>query len=143
MRTLSIFGTLMLATALLASLTGCGKSGPPTHRLQGTVQLAEGNVGDLAGHTLEAVLESDSTVRAYGAIGEDGHFELESLLGGQIRPGALAGKYAVRVVLGDDDPESRRRAAEALNKRFFSVETSGLSISVPNSGDVTLSLSRS
>src|SRR5690606_32682465 len=96
MRTLSIFGTLTLATALLASLTGCSKSGPPTHRLQGTVQFAEGNVSDLAGHTLEAVLESDSTVRAYGAIGDDGRFELESLLGGQIRPGALAGKYAVR-----------------------------------------------
>jgi len=143
MRTLSIFGNLMLATALLASLPGCGKSGPPTHRLQGTVQLAEGNVSDLAGHTLEAVLESDSTVRAYGAIGEDGRFELESLLGGQIRSGALAGKYAVRVVLGDDDPESRSRAAQAVNQRFLNVETSGLSISVPNSGDVTLSLSRS
>lgn len=143
MRTLSIFGNLMLATALLASLTGCGASGPPVHRLQGTVQLAEGNVSDLAGHTLEAVLESDSTVRAYGAIGEDGRFELESLLGGEIRPGALAGKYAVRLVLGDDDPESRRRAAQAVHKRFLNVETSGLSLSIPNSGDVTLSLSRS
>ncbi len=143
MRTLSIFGNLTLVTALLASLTGCGASGPPTHRLQGTVQLAEGNVSDLAGHTLEAVLESDSTIRAYGEIRDDGSFELESLLAGEIRPGALAGKYAVRVVLGDDDPDSRRRAVQAVNKRFLNVETSGLSLSVPASGEVTLPLSRS
>lgn len=143
MRTLTIFGNLMLATALLASLTGCGGSGPPVHRVQGTVQLTDGNVGDLSGHTLEAVLESDSTVRAYGTIGEGGNFQLESLLAGQIRPGALAGKYAVRLVLGDDDPDSRQRAAQAVNQRFLNTQTSGLSISVPNSGDVTLSLSRS
>jgi hypothetical protein len=143
MRALTVFGNLMLATALLASLTGCGASGPPVHRVQGTVQLTDGNVSDLAGHTLEAVLENDSTIRAYGAIGEDGRFQLESLLGGQIRPGAMAGKYVVRLVLGDDDPELRKRAAQAVNKRFLNTETSGLSISVPASGDVTLSLSRS
>ena len=65
----------------LFAIAGCGgPAGPKTYPVKGQVQLAGGEVQVLAGHNVEAALEADSTVRAYGLIKDDGSFELETLL---------------------------------------------------------------
>ena len=127
----------------LLTIAGCrGPAGSTSYPVKGQVQLAGGEVKVLAGHSLEAALEADSNVRAYGSIQDDGSFELETLRAGVLQSGAAAGKYRVRVALSDDDPEARRRAAEALHPRFLPFDSSGLSIQVPTDTPVTLQLSQ-
>ncbi len=94
------------------------------------------------GHNLEAALGTDLAVRAYGQIQEDGSFSLETLQAGVLYSGAAEGSYRVRIVLSDDDPGARRRAAQALHPRFLQFDSSGLSIQVPNNDPVTVVLSR-
>ncbi len=132
--------TLMLASLLAAA--GCGSEGPVMHKVQGTVQLASGGQEALAGSTIEAMLVDQPQVRAFGTIQDDGSFELESLHGGNIKAGAVAGKYNARIILADDDAEQRRLAAQAVNPRFLQFETSGLTFDVPSSGEVVLSVSK-
>ena len=105
---------------------GCGgPAGPTTYPVKGQVQLADGEVKVLAGHNLEAALEADSTVRAYGLIHDDGSFELETLRAGVLQSGAAEGKYRVRVALSDDDPDARSRFAQAVHPRFLTFDASG------------------
>ena len=112
----------------LFAIAGCGgPAGPKTYPVKGQVQLAGGEVKVLAGHNVEAALETDSTVRAYGLIQDDGSFELETLRAGVLQSGAAEGKYRVRVALSDDDPEARNRATQAVNPRFLTFDSSGLS----------------
>ncbi|MCI0358533.1 MAG: hypothetical protein L0211_08625 [Planctomycetaceae bacterium] len=125
-----------------STASGCfGPSGPVTYPVEGQVELSGGKVQNLSGHTIEAALVTDANVRAYGQIASDGSFALETLQGGDIRSGAVEGKYQARIVLSDDDDSSRAKAAEALNHRFLQFETSGLTFDVPASDDVVLSLS--
>lgn len=132
---------LSLAT-LVAVTAGCGSEGPVTHQVQGTVQLATGSPAALAGSTVETVLVDQPHVRAFGTINDEGRFELETLHGGKIKAGAVAGKYNARIILADDDAEQRRLAAQAVNPRFLQFETSGLSFDVPSQGEVVLPLSK-
>jgi hypothetical protein len=127
----------------LLTIAGCGgPAGPKTYPVKGQVQLAGGEVQVLAGHNVEAALETESTVRAYGLIKDDGSFELETLRAGVLQSGAAEGKYRVRVALSDDDPEARNRATQAVNPRFLAFDSSGLSFQVPTDAPVTLQLSR-
>jgi hypothetical protein len=80
-------------------------------------------------------------VRASGEIKPDGNFELESLLDGKIRNGALEGKYLARIVLSDD-PESRRTAAATINPKFLKFDSSGLTFEVPAKEPVQLQVLR-
>ena len=82
------------------------------------------------------------TVRAYGLIKDDGSFELETLRAGVLQSGAAEGKYRVPVALSDDDPEARNRATQAVNPRFLTFDSSGLSIQVPNNDPVAVVVSR-
>jgi hypothetical protein len=133
----------VLAGIALLGCAGCGGSpGPKTFAVTGQVQLADAGSEVLAGHFVEAALESDPSVRAYGEIGEDGKFALESLHSGSLRPGAVEGRYRVRVALADDDVEARKQAAQALHPRYLDFEKSGLSIQVPGDDPVSLPLSR-
>jgi hypothetical protein len=59
-----------------------------------------------------------------------------------VRPGVAEGKYRVRIVLSDDDPEARRRAAQTVHPRFLQFQASGLTIQVPSRDRVNLALSR-
>ena len=127
----------------LGILAGCGgPAEPTTYPVSGQVQLASGDVKVLAGHNVEAALETDSAVRAYGLIKDDGSFELETLRAGVLKSGAAEGRYRVRVALSDDDPEARRQAAQALHPRFLTFDSSGLSFDVPTAAPVVLPLSR-
>jgi len=137
LRLLTSIGALFLA---MSGSVGCGSSGPTTYPAQGQVQLATGDSRVLAGHALEAALETDSQVRAYAEIGEDGRFALESLLQGTIRQGALPGRYRVRLILSEDDPERRRQAADFIPARFLQFDTSEFTIEVPAANSIILAL---
>lgn len=132
--------SVLLAVAAV-SFGGCAK-GPKTHAVKGNVTLDGGDVALLAGHSVEAVLESDPAVRAAGVIQKDGTFTLVSLLQGEMRHGAVAGKYKAKIVLSDDPDETGREPARPpLAKHFYQVETSGLSFVVGDLSPVQLSLS--
>jgi hypothetical protein len=131
----------MLVVFSVVGLTGgCSRGGPTTHRVSGRVQLAGAEPSILAGHTVEAASIADPTVRAFGVIRDDGHFDLETLHRSSIRSGALEGNYRVRIVLSDDDPIARQKAAKAIPKRYLSHETSGLTMLVPTTSDTTFQL---
>jgi hypothetical protein len=122
------------------ALVGCGPSGPRTHPVNGRVSVPNGDVAVLAGSTIEAALDSDLTVRAAGTIEPDGTFKLETLQSGAIRRGAVAGNYKVRVILADDDPAARKKAAKAVHPKALKFETSGLTLQVPTPDEVRLEL---
>jgi hypothetical protein len=121
---------------------GCGPAGPTVFPVKGQVQLVGGDSGPLVGHLIEVADSRDQTIRSSGEIHADGNFELESLIQGEVRKGALQGNYLARIVLSDDDPQRRKTAAAAINPRFLKFETSGLSFSVPSSSPVQLQVSR-
>lgn len=127
----------VLGLAALLGVLGCG-SGPKTYTVRGKLELTGGDVQALAGHTLEAMSESDPTVRASGVIQPDGSFTLETLHAGAVYKGAQEGTYQARIILADDDKEAMRRARAALNARFLQFKTSGLTFKVPPEGEVTL-----
>jgi hypothetical protein len=138
--------TIVAATAValgLAGIAGCGgAAGPKTYPVKGQVTLAGGEIRDLAGHSVEAALDTEPSTRAFSQILPDGSFTLETLQAGSVQQGAAAGTYRVRIVLSEDDPEARRRAAQLLHPRFLQFQTSGLTIQVPSNGPPTLALSK-
>jgi hypothetical protein len=123
-------------------VVGCGPAGPKTYPVRGKVEIAAGDIRQLAGNHVEAALEGDPTVRASGVIQPDGSFTLETLHAGVILKGAQAGNYQVRIILADDgDSETQRLRRAALHPRFLQFQTSGLSFQVPTEGDVILKVS--
>ncbi len=128
------------AIVLTLVLVGCGRGGPKTHPVRGYLLLSGGDIAHLAGSHIEAALTTEPTVRASGIIQEDGSFKLETLHAGATVAGAREGKYEVRIVLPDDDRETRRRASQAIAPRFLQFKTSGLTLDVPTTGDVTLAV---
>jgi hypothetical protein len=133
-----------LAVVVAAGLwgaAGCGPGGPKTYPVRGKVELAGGNVADLAGASVEAALDSDPTVRASGVIAEDGSFQLETLNAGVILRGAQEGTYKARILPGDEeDRQARTRQRAALNAKYTQFQTSDLSFKVPTEGNVVLKL---
>jgi hypothetical protein len=75
-------------------------------------------------------------------VAADGQFFLETLHEGSVRRGALAGKYQARMVLSDDDIETRRLAAAALPKKAFQFDSSGLAFEVPAASPIQLRISK-
>jgi hypothetical protein len=119
---------------------GCGERTEPTHRVRGKVELPGADVALLEGHVVEVVHATDPKVRASGQIGPDGRFELETLHRGAIRKGALEGTYQVRLILSDDDPVARKKAAKVIPAKYLKFETSGLTVEVPKQRDAVLNL---
>jgi hypothetical protein len=138
----TLYARVAFALAVSLGIAGCGGSGPEFHPVIGSVQLTDGETAVLAGHGIEAMLESDNQVRAYGTIAADGQFFLETLHEGSVRRGALAGKYQARMVLSDDDIETRRLAAAALPKKAFQFDSSGLAFEVPSASPIQLRISK-
>src|SRR5581483_11179116 len=97
---------------------GCGRTGPKTYAVRGKVQLASGEVGQLAGSHVEAALVSDPIVRASGEIQPDGSFTLQTLHAGVILPGAPEGKYQARIILSDEGDSGRRRQRPPVGPRY-------------------------
>ena len=130
-----------IVVGILAGTAGCGSSEPRTYSVQGSLKVAKADVGHLAGSLIEAVSDSDPSVRASGEIQSDGTFVLQSLDGGVVRSGAREGTYRVRIILNDNDGPARKRASRAIAPRYQRLESSGLTIQVPPPGEVELRVS--
>jgi hypothetical protein len=126
----------------LLGLTGCGGEELKTYPVSGKVVLADGDVQQLAGSYVEFMLESDPLMRASGTIGPDGRFEVETLYKGKVLKGAAEGKYQARIILSDDDGGTPKRRSQLVHNRFLDFKTSGLSLTVPTSGEATFNVSR-
>lgn len=140
MRVSKIGVALALVVAAGLGAFGCGQGGPRTYPVRGKIDLAGGDVSALAGSYVDAAHEGDPNVRASGEIRADGSFALETLHEGAIRRGAREGAYRVRIVLSDDDPATKKRARQAIARRYLSFETSGLSLKVPAESDPVVKL---
>ena len=127
-----------LAAAVVGLFAGCGPDGPKLYPVTAKVVVDGGNVADLAGSTVDAMVETDPTVRASGTIEADGTVVLETLHSGKIRKGVQEGTYRARIVLADDDPQIRRKAAKVVAPKYRDFKTSDLSFQVPAPGEVTL-----
>lgn len=137
---LKLLAILAINLGLFTSI-GCGSKGPKTHPVVGKIELETGDVADLAGSNIEAASLADPTIRASAEIQSDGSFKLETLHEGVIKKGAIEGEYRVRIILNDDDPKSRKRAAKAIARRFLEFDTSGLLLAAPSKEAVVLRLS--
>jgi hypothetical protein len=131
--------TFAIALGLLGA-PGCGQSGPKTHAVRGKVSIA-GGAQQLAGHHVEAALDTDPTVRAYGVIAPDGTFKLETLHAGTIIKGAQEGTYRVRIIPAGEGEKGQQSQKPPVAARHLKFETSGLTFQVPACGDVTLEVS--
>ena len=131
-----------LVVPSLFGTTGCGPTGPKTHVVKGQVQLPDGDIKVLAGHALQVIQENNPQIQAYADIKPDGSFALETYDQGEIRKGALEGRYKARIVLADDDAEIRAQAVRAVPPAYLQFETSDLTIEVPAKSDVKLPLVR-
>ena len=131
------FGFQVIAFAI-----GCGGHNVKTHPVQGRLNVKNGNIALLAGHTIEVALDADPKVRAAGVIQDDGTFELETVQGAAVLKGALPGAYKARIVLGDDDPAKRNGALKAFDPRYFNFEKSGLALAVPSPDSPSLTILR-
>jgi hypothetical protein len=132
------FNWRAVAGAGLAGVLGCGSAGPRTYPVTAKAELTRGDIALLAGSHVEAALEGDPAVRAFGEIQPDGSAALETFQAGAVFKGAREGHYRVRIVLADEVGSGRRPTARALAPRFLKFETSGLPLQVPAAGDVTL-----
>lgn len=123
---------------LLLSLVGCG-SGLKTHPIKGQVVLTNGSIEDLTDSHIEFELETDSTVRGSGLITAGGQFRVEMLHKGQVLHGLPPGKYRGRVIISEDGPAAKKRQS-VVARRYLDFKTSDLSITVPVSEEVILTI---
>lgn len=137
MKTIRVLG----AAAVLSVLVGCGNGAPKMYPVSGKASLAGGDAQKLAGHHVEASLDSEPTVRASGIIGPDGTFTLETLHAGTILKGAREGTYRVRIVPADEDDNGKKLKRPPVAAKHLKFETSGLTLQVPANGDVALEFS--
>jgi hypothetical protein len=107
----------------LASLVGCGKSGPPMHPVKGTVEV-NGKPGEHAIVFMHRV-GRDPLVDPlpYGTCIADGSFEIETP---NVGKGAVEGEYKITVFLPDmtkpEDGNGQR--PDALNGAYEKVAES-------------------
>jgi hypothetical protein len=129
---------MALAVFLLA---GCGDS-LKTYPVSGKVVLTDGDVSQLAESYVELALTTDPELRASGTIGPDGSFWLQTQYQGKLYKGTPEGTYQARIILGDEFEQTRPRRGRPVHPRFLDFKKSGLTVQVPTSGDVTLTVTR-
>lgn len=125
-------GWLALTMALLGS--GC-QSKDAALSVAGTVTWAG---GPLTGHFVEVVQSDSPTTRGFGEIGSDGRFKLSRLVDGKTAAGLPPGNFRARLVLSDEGDGVIKKPAVPV--RYLDFKTSGWTVSVPVSGDVTWSV---
>src|SRR5262249_6346271 len=140
----------VVTLVVLLPLAGCD-SGPKTYPVNGRVEFTDGDVKKLAGRQVEAMLESEPTVRAYGEIQDDGRFSLGMHYDGKVRGGAPEGTYQLRIL-----PTDEELAAEAagpgglpapghrppIDRRFLEFSSSDCRFNVPTDGEVLFKVSQ-
>jgi hypothetical protein len=132
-------GARMVCGLWALSLFGCSESN--LQPLAGKIKYVGDSGFAFSGDVVELRSQSDPTSNAYGEIQPDGSFEVDSLEKGKIVKGAKPGKYAVRLVIADDDYDHKKLASKAINKKYFSFDTSGLEVDVPAT-NVNFSITR-
>lgn len=129
----------VLMTCSFVLLAGCSPQG--LQSLEGQLVLQDGRSFEFSGDTIELRSQADSKQLAFGEIKADGKFKIDSLVNSSVVQGAAPCVYSARIVISDDDYEHKKLAAKSINKKYFSFETSGLSVTVPSTG-VTLQISK-
>ncbi len=132
-------GARMVCGLLTLTLFGCSESS--LQPLAGKIKYVGDSEFAFSGDVVELRSQSDPSINAYGEVQPDGSFEVDSLDQGKIVKGAKPGKYAVRLVIADDDYEHKKLASKAINKKYFSFDTSGLEVDVPAT-NVAISITR-
>jgi hypothetical protein len=125
-------GLILLGLSFgIAVLAGCGgetDDGPPTVPVSGKVVFTKGGkvsyFADSSG-AIEFESLDQPGVRAVGAITEDGSFNMGTRTEQGGKPGAIAGKHRVRIILDED-------AKGVVAPKFLSFSTSGISVTVPS-----------
>jgi len=130
-----------VALALL-SLVGCG--GPP-NKIDGTavrgkvVYKGKGNVAQLANGKIRLRSDADPNLIVFGTIEEDGTFVLGASASGKSPGGVPAGQYKARIEPPQDDEGRPRRI---VHPKYMHFDKSGLSVTVPPPGEITLVVER-
>jgi hypothetical protein len=132
---------VFLAGIGLLAASGCGRLKTRPHEINGQVELTDGDVRQLTGGHVEAILVSDPRVQATGEISDDGSFSLQTVRNGELVNGVRDGEYLVRIVLSDEDSGYRLRRGAVLAHRYTQFKTSGLSIKAPPDGPVIVRVS--
>lgn len=107
------------------------------------IQLEGSDKSLLAGNSVEAAHLDNDQIRAFGEIDRDGLARLETYHSGKLLPGAQPGNYQIRIILNDDDPESKKKALKALDPKLFQFKTSGWKIRIPSETTPVLKLTPS
>ena len=97
----------LVCIAAAAFVSGCRKSGPTVHPVEGTV-LLDGR--ELEGATLGFTPAAGDALPAVGLTGPGGRFKLTSTGGGRPEAGAVAGEY--KVVISKQEVEGTGRPIE-------------------------------
>lgn len=127
-------GVIVLLSVLAP--TGClPHTDREAHPVAGAVRWAG---GDLTGHAVEFVKDGDPATRGFGSIGPDGAFAVERYAAGRTTRGLPAGTYSARLVLNDEGDGQTKKPR--VPSRYFDPKSSGWSVSVPTTGDVTLTV---
>ncbi|MFZ4081648.1 MAG: hypothetical protein ACOYKN_10490 [Pirellula sp.] len=124
---------LKLLTGVLIASGVCGCSGEKQSALTGKVVYKDGSEMMFHSDSIELQSVSNPQHFAYGQLSEQGEFEVESLISGEIVRGAPAGKYRVRFIVSDDDIVHKKDLLSKIDKRFLDYETSGWNAEVPGS----------
>jgi hypothetical protein len=134
-------GVVALALAFVVA-AGCSGGGIKTYPVRGKVEVNDGDVELLTGSHVEFRHESQEMLRPTGKIAPGGNFVMQTMHEGKILPGAPAGKYKARIILGDESDEGvAKHKGNPVHKRFLNFETSGLAFTIPGD-NVTVSVSK-
>ena len=125
----SYASTVILATIVCATVSGCAESGIPTYRAGGSVKFPDGRPLK-AGIVSFQPIDSNERVSPRGYLREDGSFELSTFKEGD---GAIEGEHRVLIMPQGphDGPQPGRPAPRLpIHPRFTRYETSKLRYTV-------------
>ncbi len=142
------FSGLSWPPILLLVFAGCGGGPvapePPvkTYPVLGKVVYkgGAGNIERLERATVWFLSKTDPTVQAIGRISDDGSFQMALMQEGKTFAGVPAGTYKVRLEPPVD--EDRNPQENVLAARYTDFDTSGLTVTVPTDGEITLEVER-
>lgn len=133
---------VFVALALLG-LAACGGS---PGKIEGTavrgkvVYKGKGNVAQLANGKIRLRADADPNLIVFGTIEEDGTFAVGASAPGKSPGGVPAGQYKARIEPPLDDEGRPRRV---IHPRYMDFDKSGLTVTVPPPGEITLVVDRS
>lgn len=138
-----------LGVALAVCLLGCGDSAPRTHPVEGKIvfKAKGGSMRPLIGGRVRLQSMTEPGLFALGEIEDGGAFSVGMIHKERPLAGVPAGQYKVRIELpdsddGDDDDRNVRRkpGRAVLHPKYRDFDKSGITVTVPTTGEVVLTL---